>query len=198
MPTFSFLQPAVWFCPITEGRRLKMNTSGWGLREDNVCRDSSDRYWPKGRKADGISLTYGKLHSVTQPDQCPLSLSFFLRLHLWGTFNAQTCSGWNREGGGAPENVDRCMRKCSEAPQDCWLHRLICEIEGWQAKVSAAVVYSSSDFRGNVRNREILWCGRYCTDAAYASPALRDILYSCSGCAAFMFCDQGQRLKISD
>lgn len=127
-----------------------------------------------------------------------LSLSFFLRLHLWGTFNAETCSGWNREGGGAPENVDRCMRKCSEAPQDCWLHRLICEIEGWQAKVSAAVVYSSSDFRGNVRNREILWCGRYCTDAAYASPALRDILYSCSGCAAFMFCDQGQRLKISD
>lgn len=84
MPTFSFLQPAVWFCPITEGRRLKMNTSGWGLREDNVCRDSSDRYWPKGRKADGISLTYGKLHSVTQPDQCPLSLSLFSSVCISG------------------------------------------------------------------------------------------------------------------
>lgn len=41
---------------------------------------------PKGGKADGISLTWGKLHHVTQADQClpppPLSL-FFLP---WGTF----------------------------------------------------------------------------------------------------------------
>lgn len=33
--------------------------------------------------------------------------------------------------------------------------RLICEIEGRGAKVSFAVVSSSSDFRGNVGNREI-------------------------------------------
>lgn len=90
---------AIWFCLLTESSRLKMNASGWGLREDNVCRASSDGYWPKGEKADGIPLTYGKLLRVTQPDQCPLSL-FSPFTSLWGTFNAQTCSRWGTEAGG--------------------------------------------------------------------------------------------------
>lgn len=38
---------------------------------------------PKGGKADGISLTWGKLHHVTQADQClsqaPLSLALLPR-----------------------------------------------------------------------------------------------------------------------
>lgn len=95
---FSLTFPvAIWFCPVlSESSRLKMNTSGWGQREDNVCRNSSDGYWPKGKKADGISLTYGKLLCVTQPDQCPLSL-FSPFTSLWGTFNAQTCSCWETE-----------------------------------------------------------------------------------------------------
>lgn len=45
----------------------------------------------KGEKADGISLTYGKLLRVTQPDQCPHSL-FSPFASLWGTFNAETCA----------------------------------------------------------------------------------------------------------
>lgn len=45
----------------------------------------------RGGKADGISLSYGKLRRVTQPDQCPLCL-FSPFTSLWGTFKAQTCS----------------------------------------------------------------------------------------------------------
>ncbi len=102
-------------------------------------------------------------------------------------------------GGGAPENVDRCVRKCSArllriVGKCVWSARL----KDGEPRFSAAVVYSSSDFRGNARNREILWCRRSCTDAACASLAPRGILYSRCRRAAFMFCDQGQRLKISD
>lgn len=46
----------------------------------------------RGRKLNGISLTYGKLQRVTQPDQCVRSLLRPLFASLWGTFNARTCS----------------------------------------------------------------------------------------------------------
>lgn len=87
-----FLQPFLLLSISSSPRKQTAEDKFLRLRakkEDNVCTDSSNRDWPKGGKADGISLTYGKLQHVTQPDQCPPSPPF---ASLRGTFNAQTCS----------------------------------------------------------------------------------------------------------
>lgn len=63
-------------------------------REDNVSRASSGGYWPRGRKADGISLTLMASCTMLHKQINVVSPSF-LQSPFWGTFNAQTC--WCRE-----------------------------------------------------------------------------------------------------
>lgn len=67
----------------------------------------------RGKKADGISLTYGKLHRVTQSDQCPLSPAF-LHSPLSGELLIfkVVLVGEQRDRA-VPENTDRSVRKCS-------------------------------------------------------------------------------------
>lgn len=84
------------------------------------------------------------------------SLPLFSIHFSLGAFNAQTCSGWGTQRWRSTwKRWQMCEKLFCEAPQVCWWERLICEIEGRRAKASAAVVSSSSDFRGNGRNREI-------------------------------------------
>lgn len=87
-------------------RELKMNTSVWGRKEDNVCRDSSDGYWPNGGKSwwNFIDL-WQTAPCCTPRSMSPLPL-FCIHLPLEGFLNARACSrrGAGEEAGeGAPE-----------------------------------------------------------------------------------------------
>lgn len=76
-----------------------MNTSGWGLREDNVCRDSSDGYWPKGKKL--MEFHWPMANCTVLHNQINVLSLFSPFTSLWRTFNAQTCSRWGTERRGS-------------------------------------------------------------------------------------------------
>lgn len=113
----------------------------------------------RGEKADGISLTYGKLHRVTQADQCvsqpplPVRLSpggLLKLLHLFLGLGM-------RKAGVHPKTltgVCACERRRGSSGRLA-KRVLIWMSEGQRVKISAAAATaaaacSSCDFRGNV------------------------------------------------
>lgn len=119
----------IWFCRPTNSRRHEDESwpkaKGW---ETTVSLETPEAAIdPKGGKADGISLTWGKLHRVTQADQClsqpplplslPPSLGDVRRLTLAPQF-------WETEGRRAAEKKKKERKTGKKNPKN---HRQMCE-----------------------------------------------------------------------
>lgn len=141
-----------------------------------------------GGKADGISLSYGKLRRVTQPDQCPLCL-FSPFTSLWGTFKAQTCSRvW-----GTKRRESTWKQMCEKLRGSVWSGRL----RDGEPRFQLLLYIPPATSEGMYEIRR--FCDVEDPQMLRMLPlAQRDILYSRCWHAAFMFCEQGHRSKMSD
>lgn len=90
------------------------------LTEDNVCRASSDGYWPNRGKSWWNSIDLWQ----TAPCYTARSMSalplFSIHLSLGDFLMLKLVLAGEVKGGGAPENIDRCVRKFSVR-----LHRIV-------------------------------------------------------------------------
>lgn len=85
---------------------VKINTICCGLKEDNICTVSSNRYWPTAKP-------WWDFIDIWQTATCPIQVTVFSLLcpftSLWGTFNVQIRCGWRIEWW---RNTLKCWQTC--------------------------------------------------------------------------------------